>query len=97
MTEGQKKKLWSIANELLKEDQIDYLDIDEHCDDGQDMLGAIKEESLNKLVYFLQPSELFSSIAKRGTHKIEDPDAQDDVVIDSSGNRLKPPSLDGGR
>jgi type I restriction enzyme M protein len=33
---------------------------------GREYLEAIREESLEKLGYFLKPSELFSQIAKRG-------------------------------
>ena len=35
--------------------------------DGKDMLQAIKDESVTELGYFLKPSELFSSLAKRAT------------------------------
>lgn len=47
------------------------------------MLKAISEESIEELGYFLKPSELFSSIANRGAHKADDPDAEDDVVVDN--------------
>ena len=54
------------ANEVLKQDGIKFTDIDETTEDGQAYLKAVKEESLNKLGYFLKPSELFSEVAKRG-------------------------------
>ena len=72
-----------FANTILAEDGIDFINIDESSEDGQDMLKAISEESIEELGYFLKPSELFSSIAKRGAHKVDDPDAQDDVVVDN--------------
>lgn len=53
------------ANEILTEDEIDFLDIDEGSEDGQEYLEALKEESIAQLGYFLKPSELFSSLAKR--------------------------------
>ena len=47
------EKMHTYADSILKEDGIKYID-------------AIREESLEKLGYFLKPSELFSEVAKRG-------------------------------
>ncbi len=60
------EKMEMYANSILKQDKISYKKIDEDSENGQAMLEAIKEESLEKLGYFLKPSELFSEIAKRG-------------------------------
>ncbi len=60
------EKMASYANKLLIEDGITYLSIKEDTADGQEYLDVIKEESVEKLGYFLKPSELFSEIAKRG-------------------------------
>ena len=60
------EKMELYANGILKEDKIKYLDITENTKQGQEYLEAIKEESLEKLGYFLKPSELFSQVAKRG-------------------------------
>ncbi|MCH8550273.1 MAG: type I restriction-modification system subunit M, partial [Balneolaceae bacterium] len=60
------EKMEIYANAILKQDKIIYKKIDEDSKNGQAMLEAIKEESLEKLGYFLKPSELFSEIAKRG-------------------------------
>ena len=54
------------ANEILTEDRMNYLDIPEDTKQGQEYLEAIKEESLEKLGYFLKPSELFRQVVKRG-------------------------------
>ncbi|HQG78232.1 MAG TPA: type I restriction-modification system subunit M [Bacteroidales bacterium] len=54
------------ANDILKEDKIKYLEIQEDTELGKKFLEAIREESLEKLGYFLKPSELFGQIAKRG-------------------------------
>ncbi|OCH21919.1 type I restriction-modification system subunit M [Aliivibrio logei] len=77
------EQLHVFANTILAEDGIDFITIDESSEDGQEMLKVIREESIEELGYFLKPSELFSSITKRGAHKIDDPDAQDDVVVDN--------------
>jgi type I restriction enzyme M protein len=63
------ERLHRFANDILAEDQIDFSEIDESSDDGQDMLAAIREEAVEKLGYFLKPSELFGSIARKGAHQ----------------------------
>ncbi|MCB9012425.1 MAG: type I restriction-modification system subunit M [Bacteroidales bacterium] len=60
------EKMKIYANEILREDKMLYLDIKEDTDKGKEYLEAIREESLEKLGYFLKPSELFGQLAKRG-------------------------------
>ena len=60
------EKIEDYANELLVPDKIEYLSIDENSEEGKIYLDAIKNETIQKLGYFLKPSELFSQIAKRG-------------------------------
>ena len=60
------EKMHRYANTILKEDGIDFLNIDETSADGKEMLEALQEESVAQLGYFLLPSELFSTLAARG-------------------------------
>ena len=60
------EKLHLKANQLLKQDGIDYEDIDESTEKGSKILEAVRTETLNSLGYFLKPSELFHAIATRG-------------------------------
>ena len=60
------EKMMSYGNKLLVEDNITYLSLDEKSSVATKYLDAIKEESIEKLGYFLKPSELFGEIAKRG-------------------------------
>ena len=60
------EKMASYGNKLLAEDGITYLSLDEDSADGAEYLDAIKEEAVEKLGYFLKPSELFGEVAKRG-------------------------------
>jgi type I restriction enzyme M protein len=60
------EKMDIYANSILKQDNITYRDIQETTIQGQEYIEAIKEEALEKLGYFLKPSELFSEVAKRG-------------------------------
>jgi len=60
------EKIEDYADEILIEDGITYLSIDESTSNGKEYLDAIKEEAIEKLGYFLKPSELFSQVAKRG-------------------------------
>lgn len=69
------EKMELYANDILKEDGITFKSIDESSQDGKAYIEAIKEESLEKLGYFLKPSELFSEIAKRG-NKVDNEDEE---------------------
>jgi len=60
------EKMVVYANKILSQDGINFTSIDETSKEGIAILEAIKEESTLQLGYFLKPSELFSSIAKRG-------------------------------
>jgi len=66
------EKLYIYANELLSEDAIDYANIDETTEEGNEMVKAIAEEAIGKLGYTLKPSELFSAVAKRGNANDEE-------------------------
>ena len=59
-------KLTIFAEQLLSEDEVIFSRIDEATEQGQEYLQVVKEESLDKLGYFLKPSELFQVIAERG-------------------------------
>jgi type I restriction enzyme M protein len=60
------EKMEIFANDILKQDKIKFKAINENKAEGKKMIAAIKEEALEKLGYFLKPSELFSEVAKRG-------------------------------
>ena len=60
------EKMEMYANNILKPDGIKYKEIKEDSEQGKEYIEAIREESLEKLGYFLKPSELFSELAKRG-------------------------------
>ncbi len=69
-----------FANKLLEtEDVKDYAAVTDEED-----LAAIKEESLEKLGYFLEPGQLFTSITKKGSIKIDedDEDATDNFILE---------------
>jgi type I restriction enzyme M protein len=63
------EKMEIYADSILKTDGIKYKEINENTTKGKEYIAAIKEESVEKLGYFLKPSELFSEIAKRGNRK----------------------------
>ena len=63
------ERMHLYANKLLSEDGENFDDIDENSQNWKDMLEAIKSEALDKLWYFLKPSELFHAIAIRGNDK----------------------------
>jgi type I restriction enzyme M protein len=59
------EKMNTYANTILKPDKITYDQVEKHKD-KKELLSAVKEEALDKLGYFLKPSELFSELARRG-------------------------------
>jgi type I restriction enzyme M protein len=59
------RKMELYANVILKPDGLEYETVEMHADAAA-LLDAIRYESLDKLGYFLKPSELFSELAKRG-------------------------------
>ena len=76
------EKMEHYANELLAVDGIAYVDIDESSDEGREYLEAISDESIDKLGYFLKPSELFSQVAERGNSN------QNTIIIEELGEIL---------
>ena len=79
------EKMEIYANKILKEggDTFSFSEIDENTETGKEYIEAIKEESLEKLGYFLKPSELFSAVSKRGNHN-EDSTKSDAVAEDTT-------------
>lgn len=73
------EKMDIYANTILKSDGIKYKDIQENTAEGKEYLEAIKEESVEKLGYFLKPSELFSEVAKRGN---SDEEGKDNFILE---------------
>ncbi len=59
------EKMHSYANDILKPDKIKYEEVEKRKD-KKEILAAVKDEALDKLGYFLKPSELFSELARRG-------------------------------
>jgi len=62
------EKMQIFADSILEPDGIKFTEIDENATTGKEYIEAIREEALEKLGYFLKPSELFSAVAKRGNH-----------------------------
>ncbi len=60
------EKMELYADAILETDGIKYKEIYEDREQGLEYIEAIKDESLEKLGYFLKPSELFREVVKRG-------------------------------
>jgi len=74
------EKQYLFANKLLETESVkDYTLLKDKED-----LEAIKEESLEKLGYFLRPDELFSAITVKGNIKIDEDDeeATDNFILE---------------
>jgi type I restriction enzyme M protein len=59
------RKMDLYANEVLEPDGLTFQQLEGHAQED-DYLEAVKEAALDKLGYFLKPSELFSELARRG-------------------------------
>lgn len=68
------ERMHAYADSILEQDEMKYSEIKDDGETGVQLLEAIKEESLEKLGYFLKPAELFSEIAKRGNSDVEGTD-----------------------
>ena len=78
------EKIYLYANEILEgEDVTDFAKINEKSKDGKEMLDAIRDESLERLGYFLLPSELFHVLAEKGAQQ------KDNFILQDLGDVLK--------
>ena len=65
------EKLEIYADKILKPDGITFRDIDGKTKEGKAYIEAVQNATIEKLGYFLKPSELFSQIAKKGNSDIK--------------------------
>ncbi len=63
------EKIEDFTNDLLKEDNIKFTQLDENTEDDKEILESLKEDCIDQLGYFLKPNELFSAIAKKGNEE----------------------------
>jgi type I restriction enzyme M protein len=80
------EKILLYANNILKHDDINYLEINEDSKKGKEILDAVRIEALDELGYFLKPSELFSQIAKKGN---SDKEGKSNFILDDLQKILK--------
>ncbi len=59
------KKMDLYANEILAPDKLTFQQVEGHAQE-EAFMDAIRDAALDKLGYFLKPSELFSELARRG-------------------------------
>lgn len=84
------ERMLNYANQVLSESGEDFVypDINENTKEGQESLEAIKEEAIDKLGYFLKPSELFSAIAKKGNADGKE-ENESNFILEDLGKILK--------
>ena len=58
-------KMDLYANEILKPDGLTFKELEGHAQEA-DYMEAVKDAALDKLGFFLKPSELFAELANRG-------------------------------
>jgi len=72
------EKMHSYADHILKPDGLKYQDIDADSSKGKKYLEAIKGEAIETLGYFLNPSELFSELSRKG----EPEEGKENFILD---------------
>jgi len=92
------EKMHNFANQQLERAPIkSYTDIPEGTAEGDKYLDVMENKALKTLGYFLKPSELFSSLVKRGTSGQEvdteegedEEGTSDNFILEDLGNILK--------
>ncbi len=63
------ERMHLYANNILSSDGIEFTEIEEGSNDGEEYLDAVRAEAIDELGYFLRPSELFDAIAAKGAQK----------------------------
>jgi len=63
------ERMHQYANNILSSDGIEFNEIEEGSNDGEEYLDAVRTEAIDELGYFLRPSELFDAIAAKGAQK----------------------------
>ncbi|RUT79012.1 type I restriction-modification system subunit M [Ancylomarina longa] len=58
-------KMELYGDEILEPDGITFAEVEGHAQEAE-LIAALRDAALDKLGYFLLPSELFSELAKRG-------------------------------
>src|SRR5690606_37917604 len=59
------EKVLNSANQELKDEGLQFTDLDAENAEHQEFLEALKQESLENMGFFLQPAQLFHSLAER--------------------------------
>ncbi len=77
------ERMHLFADEILRHDGVQFEAIDEDSAAGQEMLAAIREESVERLGYFLNPSELFHRVAEKGAR------SKDNFILEELTKILK--------
>ncbi|WP_457644722.1 type I restriction-modification system subunit M [Persephonella sp.] len=80
---SEKQELY--ADELLKEDGLEYIELDENKPEHKELIEAIEEESLENLGFFLKPHELFRYLVMKGEGKL----GKDTFILEDLHKTLK--------
>jgi type I restriction enzyme M protein len=68
------ERMNQFADDILINDGVKFIDLKVSNSINDELLEAVKRESLAKLGYFLKPTELFTFIASKGNSNVESED-----------------------
>lgn len=60
------EKMELHADHILEQDSLSYTNITDETPDAADIIEAVREDAIDRLGYFLKPTELFSRLAEEG-------------------------------
>ncbi|MBV6449290.1 MAG: Release factor glutamine methyltransferase [Nitrosomonas sp.] len=60
-----------FADSILEQDGLKFAELEEHTEDGAEIVQAVHDAAVSELGYFLKPSELFHAIAMKGNSQAD--------------------------
>jgi type I restriction enzyme M protein len=66
------EKIQRFADNELLQEGLKFADINETTADGKEYISALEEAALDELGFFLKPTELFHSVAMRGSNQYDE-------------------------
>ncbi|HQU99314.1 MAG TPA: type I restriction-modification system subunit M [Nitrosomonas sp.] len=65
------EKVARFADSILEQDGLKFAELDEHTEDGAEIVQAVNDAAVSELGYFLKPSELFHAVAMKGNSQVD--------------------------
>lgn len=77
------EKIHLHANEILKEDELVFEELDASTEEGLEILQEVRDDCKESLGYYLEPNELFNALAAKGQQE------KDNFILDDLKDILR--------